>query len=336
MRIIHLLPKLFPFGAYSLLSELHFAIAQYHPDVHQEVMCETRQDLPMHFCLPVRCARIQTISPDDIVLFYKLSSTPCDKYLSELKAKAITICVSYTQNYSTTIGASNNIVAVSSSIANQIAATIHTAAKITVIQNGVNQSRYDAIEPFLQDRLKDYFVTGRLNNFNKCKHPADWIKYVSGLNIGKKIWHDYLGDGPCYKHSQLENKRWVGKNVINLPGCITDFVKKVSYIKRWSLCLYEIPGKEGISMSLLEALACGVPALINNKPGNNEIVENGVNGWVCNNREQMTQKIRELAHEPEMLKQIQQSTKSHFAKYLDAKYMAQKYIDLAKHTQENK
>jgi L-malate glycosyltransferase len=37
---------------------------------------------------------------------------------------------------------------------------------------------------------------------------------------------------------------------------------------------------DGSSVSLLEALACGLPCLVSDIPGNKEWVEEGVNGWL--------------------------------------------------------
>jgi glycosyltransferase involved in cell wall biosynthesis len=37
---------------------------------------------------------------------------------------------------------------------------------------------------------------------------------------------------------------------------------------------------DGSSVSLMEALACGIPALVSDIPGNKEWVEPGINGWL--------------------------------------------------------
>jgi glycosyltransferase involved in cell wall biosynthesis len=37
---------------------------------------------------------------------------------------------------------------------------------------------------------------------------------------------------------------------------------------------------DGTSISLLEAMACGRPALVSDIPGNREWVQSGVNGWL--------------------------------------------------------
>jgi glycosyltransferase involved in cell wall biosynthesis len=37
---------------------------------------------------------------------------------------------------------------------------------------------------------------------------------------------------------------------------------------------------DGSSVSLMEALACGLPCLVSDIPGNREWIEDGVNGWL--------------------------------------------------------
>ena len=45
--------------------------------------------------------------------------------------------------------------------------------------------------------------------------------------------------------------------------------------------LYVSPSHvDGASVSLMEALACGLPALVSDIPGNKEWVNEGVNGWL--------------------------------------------------------
>jgi glycosyltransferase involved in cell wall biosynthesis len=171
-----------------------------------------------------------------------------------------------------------------------------------------------------------------MNNFNHCKHPDDWIKWIHSVKINKNIHLDYLGSGPKLKTSIAQNKilKTHSKNIINFTGRIDNFAKKVQYIKSWDLFVYEIPSPEGVSMSLLESLACGIPALINDKPGNNEIISNGVNGWICKSRKEMINKMSEYSNSPKMLNNLKKSTINYYKQYLSGNIMMEKYLNLIK------
>ena len=59
---------------------------------------------------------------------------------------------------------------------------------------------------------------------------------------------------------------------------------------------------DGSSVSLLEAMACGIPAIVSDIPGNREWIETGRNGWTFEdgNAAALTERILEAAAAPEV------------------------------------
>ena len=341
LDIFHVIPTLFPYGAYSSLSELHYAIDKYYGDVGQHILSLKDENHKGMFELPHKIvplsglkAKIQSKSTNPVVFFHKLSATDCKPVSAVLYNDIPFVIVNHTQtNKPRGFARNNGIVAVSDHMYQTLSKGFK-GFNFHRIRNGVNGERYENIEPYYPDEVEGYFVTGRMNNFNGCKHPNDWIPWVKATWIGSPHWHDYLGDGQYFQRaSQQANKRGrsaMRPNVCNMPGRINGFKDKVAYLKRWQVFLYEIRGTEGTSMALLEALACGIPAIINNKPGNHEIVTKKVNGYVYNSREQLLAKIKYLVENPAYLEDLSASTKANFDAKLDARYMAKEYVDLAK------
>lgn len=341
MEIIHVVPKLFPYGAYGMLSELHFAINMYwSKDVSQSIINLSEKSVGKDFHLPyitkdeAGLAEYLKLPGRKIVFLHKLWATDC----SSISKMTAGLCPFVIINHTACdncfgIAQCDTLVTVSQDMYKTFK-TKFPKLPSHFIRNGVNKCRYDGIKPYDPGQVKGFFVTGRLNNFNNVKHPNKWSEFcLHGVNLGIPMWHDYIGGGKhrdaaiAEARKRLKNK---GGNIIHFPGHVGNFETKVGYIKRWNAFLYEIPGVEGTSMSLLESFACGVPAIINNKPGNNEIVKNGVNGFVCNSRNEMVSRLKELARGDKAAKKLAVTTRDFFDKNLDAKVMAQKYVALAK------
>ncbi len=68
---------------------------------------------------------------------------------------------------------------------------------------------------------------------------------------------------------------------------------------------------DGSSVSLMEALACGVPALVSDIPANKEWIQDGVNGWlfVDGNPDQLAQRMLSLAANSRRLGQIRRAAR---------------------------
>lgn len=61
---------------------------------------------------------------------------------------------------------------------------------------------------------------------------------------------------------------------------------------------------EGLSLALLEAQAAGVPAVVSNIPGNDEVVQHNQCGFVGNNEAELTGFVERLIESPELREQL--------------------------------
>jgi len=339
--IIHVIPKKFPYGAYAMLDELHFALDMHYSDKVNQSVYHLLQDKgnPEHFALNstfVRTDRLlDTVKrkySNPVIIFHKLAATNCLDISKAVYNKIPFIIINHTQTSSFSgIAPCNRLVCVSKHMIKSARSRI-PSYKRAFVRNGVNACRYDNIKAVKPDEVNGFFVTGRLNNLNNCKHPADWIPFVRSIDLSIPLWHDYVGSGRHSKEAANQaGKKGRGpsrRNHVNLTGRIDIFDEKVAYIKRWDTFFYEIRGKEGTSMSLLESMACGVPALINNKPGNMEIIENGVNGFVYETRADAIKWLKDMSSNPNKLSDIKASTKELFLEKYDAEHMARDYVQV--------
>jgi len=87
---------------------------------------------------------------------------------------------------------------------------------------------------------------------------------------------------------------------------------------------------EGTSISLLEAQACGVPAVVTDVGGNGFVVQQGENGFLCavDDVVAMAEVLCRLRDEPEMVQQMGQAARLRVLDGLDLDSMVQQYQSL--------
>lgn len=338
--IIHLIPGKLIYGSGSMLNELYFAIDKYYKTrVKQSIISLSGKSPGQGEYVKEEeiYNYIKNKYNNPVVFMHKIARTQCDIASKALFGNIPFNIINHTQTKNPDgLAKCDKLICVSNYMLNCLKNNSN-AKEVVMIRNGVNSCRYENINPLHEEDCKGYFMSGRLNNFNSTKHSKTWLKWLHEHPInGINHWHDYLGDGAHYKMSKDYSikansaySKQEFKVKLNLPGRISEFDKKISYIKRWDVFLYEITGEEGTSMSMLEALACGKPAIINNRPGNNECIQKWRNGFICSDRNSMYERLKNLAKNPNLLSDLQSSTKEHFDKNLDAKYMARGYVEIS-------
>ena len=155
---------------------------------------------------------------------------------------------------------------------------------ITVIRNGINDRYSDehAKHNYKQNDIKILFPA----RITKIKNQ---VNIVNGLKdkLDKSVKILFAGDGPLY--SELKNACGDRPNFVAL-GFISDMVslyKEVDYVMLFTK-------KEGLPISLIEAAMMAKPIICNDVGGNLEIVEDNVNGFVCNAFSELIECINNL------------------------------------------
>ena len=344
MLIIHAIDSMDLGGAQTLLYELYHAIKKYHPTYKQSIVCIRRP----HFHIKERTTFKDKLSYNTVerskfvkyilsqknaILFYhKLMISDTGIYRKIRKSKRIPIiCINHsfsTHERYNVFERCDVIVSVCDNMCKKLK-SLYPDRKHAVVKNAVNYKFYRSINPLERDRRKTFF-TGRVNKFNRIKHPPDWIEWCGKLKLPKKMLHEYIGGG-AYEHQakigvKKKSRNW--RNNVQILGRIDNFKKKVSIMKSWDVFLYEIVNNEGISMSILESLACGIPVICSNHYGNKEVIEPGINGFIFKNRKEASAILTDLCNDKEKLKKLKKTTEEHFIEHLDAKFMAKKYIGL--------
>lgn len=151
--------------------------------------------------------------------------------------------------------------------------------KTQVIYNGID---IDAIQLRLErSQTKPSFLSA--SHLRESKGIQDLIQAVFVLpeEIKNEISIDLYGDGPYREELQHQVKSLELENCFNFKGSISNL--KTMY------CNYDYmlqpTHMECFSLSILESLAANVPVVTTNVGGNEEVVTDGVNGYILKAKE---------------------------------------------------
>lgn len=157
--------------------------------------------------------------------------------------------------------------------------------RITQIYNGVDVDKFRPCEPRRHNllppelRSRKVFVVGTVGRLRPIKDQATLVRAFAGVIDRSPHWREKLrlivvGDGPLLLQlRELADELGVGAQVW-FPGACQD----VSTLMQ-AMDLFVLPSlNEGVSNTLLEAMATGIPVLASAVGGNVELVEEGVVG----------------------------------------------------------
>lgn len=340
MEILHLIPNLGIGGAQTMMFELYHSIKTYYPQYKQRIVYLTNMRIDKNFVSSynVECELSKNNNwllnkikkRKSVIIYHKLAS--CSFGLLDLikrKTNAKIIVINHTFYKSSSWTKFKNIdiiISVSEHMYNNVCGW-YPKIKHTWIHNSVSMSRYEKIGPRGISK-KGILLTGRVNRICTWKHPKDWEKWCRDVKLPSPMLHEYIGSKVGTNNRKNRATVSKGRNSVIMLGGISNFEEKVSIMKDWDVFLYETNKHEGISMAILESLACGVPVVCSNHLGNTEIIKEGVNGYIFNNRDEARNILKSLIKNPDKLKELKRTTKEHFKENLDSKHMATKYISV--------
>jgi len=337
--VVHIIPNLGIGGAQSCAFELYHSINTYYPQYPQKFIYTQKNKIDTQFVssygVPCRLSKnndwiLKKINKwgNVVVVYHKLASSSykiLDLIKSRTRAKILVINHTlYKSSAWNNTKSVDVIVAVSKNMLEAMQKWYPKFKKVH-IYNSVSSSRYDPIKPRGRDK-KGIFLTGRCNRICGWKFSSAWNEWCKNVKLPIRMELEYLGGGIGGSRKHSRGRREKGRNVVNMMGNISDFSTKVSIMKDWSLTLYETNKDEGISMAILESLACGIPVMCSNNHGNLEIIEDGINGYVYKDKHHAQKILAHLIKHPKELAKLKETTKRHFVEKLDSRHMAYQYI----------
>ena len=190
-------------------------------------------------------------------------------------------------------------------------------SKVHYIPNGID---IDSLSLEIDTRYeKQIIFAGRLS-----KEKGIFTVLESSKNLPEDIHLLIIGDGP-----EEESVKKITKNHQNIHYLGYQPKEKTIPLIRGSKLLIQPSLAEGISGTLLEAMACKTPIIATNIGGNLELLENNVTGILIdpNNSDELCSKMISLVNDKIKLKQISDLAFIAVQKY-DWSNIGKKYLEL--------
>ena len=143
----------------------------------------------------------------------------------------------------------------------------------------------------LKDSDKMIISVGELNTNKNNKVILEAMAEIANNNVNYFL----CGIGPLEEKLRLLAKKYGIENQIHFLGYRNDIKDLLQ-----AADIYVMPSiREGLSRSLMEAMACGVPCVVSDIRGNSDLINNSVNGFLCSKATDYAHAIKTILESPD-------------------------------------
>lgn len=205
-------------------------------------------------------------------------------------------------------------------------------SKGEVIYNGFDSTRLSSKDSIFKKNPNAYRIIMTASMTRK----KDWSAYIQvarRISANKEcnnVEFYGFGDGTCRERILNEASDLLEQNLVVLPGRIEDTIPEC---KNSNIGVLLSPYGEGMSNSIMEYMACGLPVICTNSGGNPELVIDGITGFlVCKDNPcvEVVEKIIWLNKNPMKAKKMGEAGKNRINNYFSNDNMLQQYVNMYK------
>jgi len=206
-------------------------------------------------------------------------------------------------------------------------------SKVSVIYNGVDLNKFgsnfidiDAIKTELGLK-RDYSVVGMVAQLVDFKGYPFFLKAASlVLKNNPKVYFLVVGKGPLQNELKNQAERLGIQNNVVFVGFCKDITKILSIMDIFTLSSL----REGLPISMIEAMAAGKPVVATHVGGVPELVRDGVTGFIVLPRdsEALAEKIIELLNNKDKAEKMGTTGRKFVREKFSLERMIQEYESL--------
>lgn len=200
--------------------------------------------------------------------------------------------------------------------------------KIKVIYNGIQGLRSDSERKIsLRESLGipvNSFIVGTVSRLDPVKNQPMMLRaFKRFLTLNPDSWLLMVGDGPDRENLELLSRDLQIDHRVVFTGFKTNPTDYLALLDIFLLSSFT----EGTSMTLLEAMSLGIPAVVTDVGGNPEILLNAQTGLLVpsDNEEEFAEAMLQIWRDPNKTKIMMQESKKRFALKFSVQKMAEQY-----------
>jgi sugar transferase (PEP-CTERM/EpsH1 system associated) len=201
--------------------------------------------------------------------------------------------------------------------------------ELKVVMNGIDPCRYYGKYDTSEIRKsvgigRDRFIIGHIARLVPLKNQEFLLQIIRELkNLNLPITLMAVGEGPMRKRLQELCINYEIQNEVVFLGERTDIPQLLSIMDLFVLTSIT----EGISITILEAMAAGIPVLASKVGGNPEIIDDSISGFLINLNEpfKWIMKAKELFDDQHMRKRIGKQAQEVIRRKFSLDVMADQY-----------
>ncbi len=189
--------------------------------------------------------------------------------------------------------------------------------------SGVNIN-YFYPAPFARNRTFVFLLAARLIQDKGIREYAEAARILKKQHLNAQFWLVGFKDDSPFGIDESTLQRWKEEGLVDYKGS-TDTIRDVI---RLADCVVLPSYREGTPRSLLEAASMGKPLVATNVPGCIEVVENGVNGFLCeshNAEDLASQMAQMMLLDDEALEKMGRASRQKIENTFDENLVIQKY-----------
>ena len=232
----------------------------------------------------------------------------------------------------------DRFVAISGDIAEEFAAAGYQAERMIRIPNGVDLERFQPVSREIAYELREQLALPRKSfifvyagRFHRHKGLVTLLDAWRHLMAMEKSGHLVLvGENSPNLGVETELREFVGQHL--LRDTVT-FAGRQSDVLPWlqAADAFVLPSqREGLSISLLEAMAAGLPAVGTRTSGTSELIRPGKNGFLVDigDAAAMTRAMADLLHHPRQAREMGRASREIVAKEFGLDIAADRHVAL--------
>ncbi len=193
--------------------------------------------------------------------------------------------------------------------------------------SGVDLNRFRPVEKYKEDEIVRFCFVGRLIG------DKGIIEYIEAAKLIKKKYMnvEFYILGELYQEnptaiSESKLNEWIESGIVSFLGKSDSVEKELNKFD----CIVLPSYREGLSRVLLEASSMAIPSITSNVPGCIDVVEDGVNGFVCKVKDSVDlflQMERFLKLTDSQRKEMGINGRLKVEKAFDERIVIQKYVE---------